>query len=458
MLATTIKLSKALSLCRFDSEYYNQPECKAVLSKELGWSNLGTKLKLVQYGSSHKLNEDNEGYRIFRLNEIEDCILTSPKKFVELPESQYISLKLEKNDVLYCRTNGSVRYIGRIGILKENIDAVFASYLVRLRPDEKKILPEFLPIYLSCKIARKFIERQAMQSNQFNLSAEQMKQIPIPSFEISFQQKIKKMVDEAAKLIQKSNSAYKQATKLFVDHLKLSKFNMDKDLSYDEKISDVFNSNRMDAEYFQPLYSRLIKYMKKYVEVKPLSTFVKSKIKKGTEIGGDNYVEEGFPFIRVSNLEWDGYKDNDTKFMTYELYDELKEKFKPKIGSLLLTKDASPGIAHILKKPIEGIIASGILELEVKKNVINDEYLAFVINSIVGKLQVEKEGGGTILNHWYWNQIKNLQIPLPSNEIQKKIGSLHKKSYDEKMKSIEKIEKGKNEIDLAIQNLKYIKI
>jgi len=135
-------------------------------------------------------------------------------------------------------------------------------------------------------------------------------------------------------------------------------------------------------------------------------------IQKGIEPGSENYQDEGKPFIRVSNLSINGFTDRDQKYLSEELYQQLKETYEPEQGDVLLTKDATPGIAYVVKEHIEGIISSGILKLQINEDEIDKEYLALCINSLIGKMQVEKDGGGSVILHWKPEQVKRLKIPL----------------------------------------------
>jgi len=140
------------------------------------------------------------------------------------------------------------------------------------------------------------------------------------------------------------------------------------------------------------------------------------KFQKGIEVGSENYQEEGKPFIRVSNLSIHGLIERDQKYISEDLYSQLKENYEPKLGDFLLTKDATPGIAYVVKKPIKGIIASGIVRLSINEKEIDKEYLALCINSIIGRLQIERDGVGSVITHWKPSQIKNLLIPLLPNK------------------------------------------
>ena len=144
-----------------------------------------------------------------------------------------------------------------------------------------------------------------------------------------------------------------------------------------------------------------------------------ASVQKGFEPGSEAYQEEGKLFIRVSSLSKDGITDKDQKYLNDKLYNELRDDFQPKIGEVLLTKDATPGNAYVVKESIDGIISSGILRLKLKDK-IESEYLALCLNSLVGKMQAKRDAGGSIISHWKPEQIRNILIPVLSKPIQQK--------------------------------------
>jgi type I restriction enzyme S subunit len=187
------------------------------------------------------------------------------------------------------------------------------------------------------------------------------------------------------------------------------------------------------------------------IQLQPLRKFILS-IQKGVEPGSENYRDEGKSFIRVSNLSKYGFTDRDQKYLSEELYQQLRETYEPKQGDFLLTKDATPGIAYVVKEQIEGIISSGILRLQINDSEINKEYLALCINSIVGKMQVERDCGGSVILHWIPEQVKRLQIPLLPLSIQQEIASLVQQSHEARKKAKELLEIAKRAVEIAIEN------
>lgn len=91
-----------------------------------------------------------------------------------------------------------------------------------------------------------------------------------------------------------------------------------------------------------------------------------------------------------------------------------------------------------------------ILKLKTKKN-IEPEYLALCINSIVGKSQVERDSGGSVIAHWKPEQIKNLQIPILTKTTQQKIADLIKKSHSSHKKAKELLEEVKHKVEQIIE-------
>jgi len=174
-------------------------------------------------------------------------------------------------------------------------------------------------------------------------------------------------------------------------------------------------------------------------------------IQKGVEPGSDNYQDKGKPFIRVSNLSINGFIDRDQKYLNEVIYQQLKETYEPKQGDFLLTKDATPGIAYVVKEHIEGIISSGILNLKINEGKINKEYLALCINSIVGKMQIEKDGGGFVIIHWKPEQVKKLKIPILPFSTQQKIALFVHQSHEARRKAKELLDIAKRTVEIAIE-------
>lgn len=180
-----------------------------------------------------------------------------------------------------------------------------------------------------------------------------------------------------------------------------------------KKLSDSFlASGRLDAEYYQPKYDLLFEKLKGFptATIKEIAT-----IQKSIEPGSDAYQEEGIPFIRVANLSKFGLSNSDVKLDTTQFADTIR----PQKDTILLSKDGSVGIAYKMEETRDVITSSAILHLQLTTPNVLPDYLTLVLNSIVVKLQAERDAGGSIIQHWKPSEIEHVIIPiLPMNEQQ----------------------------------------
>lgn len=116
-----VKLSKTIENkdFRIDSEFYKTPPLK---NKNYHYVEIGKVLKLIQYGLSIDMNEEGEGTKIYRMNEIHNMLCDMDvAKFAFVSDVDKYTFKLNDNDVLFNRTN-SFDFVGRTGIFKKPSD------------------------------------------------------------------------------------------------------------------------------------------------------------------------------------------------------------------------------------------------------------------------------------------------------------------------------------------------
>ena len=306
----------------------------------------------------------------------------------------------------------------------------------------------YIAAFLLSQYGQNQIKREIVSSVQPNIFLFQIKDFKVPIASEKQQLEIEKLYKESLKELDNSKLFNKQAEDLLLEELGLKDFKPEENIFSIVNLSDIQAANRIDAEFFQIKFQKLLEKMKSN-NPKKLGDLV--SIKKGFEPGSEAYQEEGKSFIRVSNLSKDGLVDGDQKYLTEELYKKLKQSFQPKVGETLLTKDATPGIAYVLKEPIEGIVSGGILRLKTKDG-IDNEYLSLVINSIIGQYQAERDAGGSIIAHWKPEQIKNILIPILPQPTQQKIAELIRKSHLARQKSKELLDEAKRKVETSIGN------
>lgn len=132
-------------------------------------------------------------------------------------EGGWPSLELRKGDILLNRTN-SPDLVGKAGIVRNDSNAVFASYLVRLKVDQAKIDPEYFNYWLNSSIAQRALKRLSTRGvSQANINPTEFKKhCPVALPPINEQKEISNKlrtwddaIETLAELITKKTNLYK---------------------------------------------------------------------------------------------------------------------------------------------------------------------------------------------------------------------------------------------------------
>ncbi len=132
-------------------------------------------------------------------------------------------MRLRSGDILLNRTN-SPDLVGKVGIVREDSDAVFASYLVRVDVDRDQADPEFVNFWLNTVIAQRALKRLSTRGvSQANINpTEFRKHCPLPLPPLSEQRKIAEILrtwDEAIEKLEALRAANLQRRIWMRSHL-----------------------------------------------------------------------------------------------------------------------------------------------------------------------------------------------------------------------------------------------
>lgn len=455
MIYSIIQKSQLEGALRLDAEYYQSGYLNsAKIIENYGYKNLGDLLEvLTDYHANGsyevlknnvEISSNHDFALIIRSVDLERGSFDDDVRYVS--EKAYNFLKKTKvfgNEIIIDKI-GNTGAVYLMPNLNRPVTLGMNLFMLRLK---KETDPEFLYVFLNSKLGKSAISQRITGTNPTSIDKSSVRSIKIPTVSNNFSNEISHTMKDIIVLQEESKSLYFQAQNLLLEKLGFKDFELENKLWSVVNLSEAKRMNRIDAEYFQPKYEKLILKIKEQ-NPKLLGDLV--SMKKGIEPGGEAYQEEGKLFIRVSSLSKDGITDKDQKYLSDELYQKLKKDLEPKTGEILLTKDATPGIAYVLKESIEGIISGGILRLKVKEDV-DAEYLVLCINSIIGQMQAKRDAGGSVIAHWKPEQIKNILIPILPKPVQQKIASLVQKSHEARKKAKELLEQAKHKVEKLIE-------
>jgi restriction endonuclease S subunit len=213
---------------------------------------------------------------------------------------------------------------------------------------------------------------------------------------------------------------------------------------------EITDFNNLIPRRYDPALNKPLEEIKNSgIKTVSLRQLLKEKIisiQKGDEVGSENYVNEGIPFIRTNDIVNGVINRNSKQMVDEDLYNEIyKEKQDLRPGDILFTKDGKIGIVGMIKEGDKCIIASGILKIRVMDtNKLNPFYLFAVLNSeiVLSQAKARYVTAATIM-HLHLERFLDIEIPFLSIEEQNKIG-----------KEIEHIFKLKSEADNRLSELR----
>ena len=450
------KTVKENSDFRIDADFF-RPDYLEILNKLQSRKHQNLKNKDCRvfsgpFGSFLKSESYQEtGHPFIRISNIKDVYIEK-EGMVYLNDDEFERVKkyqLDVNDIVFSK----IGTVGRLSLITEELGKVAISENnIGIKFSNKIGIKNrfYIFVFLLSNYGQKQIFRLSSGNVQPKLNVSDIENLNLPIVSDDFVEKVCKFVLASQSKYQLSKSLYSQAEQILLSELGLLDWKPKHVLSFVKNFSDTQKADRFDAEYFQPKYEEIIEAVKKYKGgFDVLGNLV--KIKKSVEPGSEAYQENGVPFVRVSNLSKFELSDSNQQFISEELYNKLKSH-QPKKGEILLSKDATPGIAYYLnEEPQKMIVSGGILRLKTDDKHILPEYLTLVLNSVIVQKQIERDAGGSIINHWRPDQVKATLIPILKEDKQKEIKELIEKSFNDRKLSKSLLEIAKRGVEMAIE-------
>ncbi len=387
-----------------------------------------------------------EGIPFLRVQNImPNYISDSDIKFLSPSQNQEIlRSQLKKDDVLLTITG--VSYGKSAVVTDEFIDANINQHSVKMTV--RNIIPYFLSTFLNCKYGYSQSTRHVVGITRPALDYSAIKSFLIPDLDRNFQEVIASCCWQAEKSREDSKKRYNETQTLLLSELGLAGWQPKQQQTFVKNFSDTEYTERIDAGYFLPKYDEIVNAIKScacgWDTLENLTT-----LEKCVEVGSKEYLESGIPFVRVSNLS--PFEITQEKYISEELYAEIMEH-QPKQGEILLSKDATPGIAHYLREEPDKMIPSGgILRLKSKTDKIGNEYLTLVLNSILTQEQVNRDVGGSVILHWRPDQVARTAIPILSKDKQTEIEQKVIDSFNLRKRAKNLLESAKRAVEIAIE-------
>lgn len=146
--------------------------------------------------------------------------------------------------------------------------------------------------------------------------------------------------------------------------------------------------------------------------------------------------EKAVPILRNQNIKENKVKAEDVLYITKE-FDEMNYKKRLRKGDLLTVRTGYPGLTAVVPKEFEEAQSFTTLISSPKSEIANSEYLAYYMNSAIGKKELTGLSAGGAQQNLNVNSLSNFRVKLPPIFEQNKIVNILS-AVDQQIDSYEK--------------------
>lgn len=184
-----------------------------------GWpkARLGDVIVETQYGTSIRANTNGDGVAVIRMNNIDPLghLDLSDLKYVVLDTKEVERYALKPGDLLFNRTN-SKELVGKTGLWRGEIEAVPASYLIRVQVDRQHVLPEYVWAYMNTPFIKQVLFDKARRAiGMANINAQELRSLPIIIPDMQVQRSFAQMLRDLDGLVSLRSKAENKIEHLF---------------------------------------------------------------------------------------------------------------------------------------------------------------------------------------------------------------------------------------------------
>lgn len=214
---------------------------------------------LVQFDRGISWSRKDEGGTIAVLR-----IPNIQEGHINLKDLKYINTKskngeLEKDDIVMVASNGNPDSVGRSALVAEKEKGMrFASFLIRLRFDNTKLLSQYAHLFLLTPIFKRELRRKiATTSGIYNLKKGHIEKIKIPLPPPNIQKQIIERLDKIVKAQKLNNGLIQGSDELFQSLLyrELSSVGKNWEIKKFKEIFEPSESGKVGSQQNTPIMS-----------------------------------------------------------------------------------------------------------------------------------------------------------------------------------------------------------
>ena len=341
----------------------------------------------IDYGVTASASEEPVGPKFLRITDIQNgSVDWSSVPFCKADEKKLKISRLIPGDIVFARTGATTGKSFLIRNCPEH--AVFASYLIRVRPSPQ-VDPIFLSHFFDHPTYWRQISLKSAGAAQPGVNSSKLKELEVPLPPLDEQKRIAAILDQADELRRLRQRA--------IDRLN----ELGQAIFYEMFGDPAINRHRWDL-------IRLAEISTKFSD----GPF-------GSNLKSEHYVEEGIRVIRLQNIGVDAFNDDDKAFISAGHFESLK-KHSCVPGDILIGTLGDPNLRACIQPPHIPIALNkaDCVQMRCDPKRALAEYVCALLNCPSTERMAQDKIQGQTRLRISMGRLRELRVPIPPIERQ----------------------------------------
>lgn len=376
------------------------------------------------------------------------------RDLININDLHYISPKIHKNQLKRAITHPfniifsmTGKFMGKATLSPPIIDELNMSQNSVVMKCKDPLIAAFLCIFLNSPINQTQIKGIYSITKQKYLSQTKINALKVLDYEDDYLINLQDYLHH----IEEYYDAFLNIQKTIEEFNNL--LNIDPK-SFDDMIFFQLPYDHLEKRILTPSYYRndFNELIDTLDEDKNAKRLVEQDIATGDEIGSENYLFQGVPFIKTSNFLNFGVDYQPNYYCSDAIYSELEQNLKR--GDILFTKDGKIGQLAILEESTKVVISSGIARFRTEST--DERYWIFLLlASDYGKIYFNRWTViGSTMAHLRTNDfLDDFVVPKIDDDSKSDLIKNLKDSFEKKRLAYYGIENAKNKLIEKFYNI-----
>jgi len=441
---TSIQLSAIRSGFRIDSEFYKQE----YIQKDHDL----LKLKCSSLGHLAKVTDGEHGSVKFVSSGIKYLTAENIKQgYVDFENVRFVGLEVDQRNARASVNVGDVLIsikgtLGEVGVAETQLlPANMNRDVAIIKPFLFAPSGHYISAFLRSSYGAYQLAREGSGGVQQMITLERLRGIKVPLISNFGVNLVTCEYKQAQIKRQESIDLYTQAQKLLESEMGLDQLSFDKPVGYTAHFSEMELSRRFDSEHYYPAFDKLKENLPEHVQLVPLSS-VLTFCQRGKQ---PIYLSSGLPVLNSKHILENKITLEGNRLAKPNPAPSLQIQY----GDVLINGTGRGTIgraAPYLVSEHQAVPDNHVTIL--RSSTLDPAYLSFYLNSLAGKLQVEKyQRGSSGQLELYPFDIRKFQVWEAPQYIQQEIRRLYDQASESARQSRKLLDQARARVEQLIE-------